>query len=337
MKVGVDAYPLFPRPRSPIRRSGSGPRMIPEGGLHTAVLVDEVVAALAPRAGGIYVDCTFGRGGHTKALLEHVGEQGRVLALDRDPQAVSDGYTLAMTDGRLRMERMNFSALGRIAEAEGIYGKVNGILFDLGVSSPQLQDPMRGFSFQFNGPLDMRMDPESGSQAVTWLARASEGQISEILRRYGEERFAKRIARAIVSARAHAPIETTHQLANIVVEAVPYRERNKHPATRTFQAMRIFVNRELDELQAALDQTPGVLAHGGRLAVISFHSLEDRIVKRFIRAQSQTDSELPFDGPAKDSGARLRAVGKFIRPSPAEMVRNPRARSAVLRVAEKCT
>jgi 16S rRNA (cytosine1402-N4)-methyltransferase len=337
MKAGVDVYPPFPKPRSLIRRSGSSPKMIPEGSLHTAVLLDEVVAALAPRAGGIYVDCTFGRGGHTKALLEHVGEQGRVLALDRDPQAVSDGYTLAMTDERLKMENINFSALGRIAEAEGVYGKVNGILFDLGVSSPQLQDPMRGFSFRFDGPLDMRMDPKSGTRAATWLARASECQISEILRRYGEERFAKRIARAIVSARAHSPIETTHQLANIVVEAVPYRERNKHPATRTFQAMRIFVNRELDELQAALDQTPGVLAHGGRFAVISFHSLEDRIVKRFIRAQSHTYPELSCDGPAKDSGARLRAVGKFIRPSPAEMVRNPRARSAVLRVAEKCT
>lgn len=303
--------------------------------VHVPVLVREVMAALAPRVGGIYVDCTFGRGGHTRQLLSRIGAAGRVLALDRDPQAVAVGRALAMTDGRVTMERSAFSELANITKAVGVYGQVDGVLLDLGVSSPQLADPRRGFAFNVDGPLDMRMDPDCGESAAQWLRRASESQIAEVLWVYGEERFARRIARAIVRARAQASIDTTARLAEVVVNAVPARSWGRHPATRTFQAVRIVINGELEELRAVLDQAPQVLAHQGRLVVISFHSLEDRVVKRFFRDASRNQ---PFSGAERRGAHRppcLRLVGKLVRSSEAEVLNNPRARSARLRAAEK--
>lgn len=304
--------------------------------VHVPVLVREVMAALAPRVGGVYVDCTFGRGGHTKELLSRIGAAGRVLALDRDPQAVAVGRALAMTDGRLTMERSAFSKLANITKAAGVYGQVDGVLLDLGVSSPQLADPRRGFGFNVDGPLDMRMDPGCGESAAEWLRRASESQIAEVLWVYGEERFARRIARAIVRARAQASIDTTARLAEVVVNAVPARSRGRHPATRTFQAVRIFINGELEELRAVLEQAPQVLANQGRLVVISFHSLEDRVVKRFFRDASRNQAFSGADLRGAHRPPCLRLVGKLVRPSEAEVLSNPRARSARLRAAEKC-
>ena len=303
---------------------------------HTPVLVEEVLAALAPRKGGVYVDCTFGRGGHTRELLTRIGATGRVLALDRDPQAVAVGQALAMMDRRLTMRRSPFSALAAITQAEGVHGRVAGVLFDLGVSSPQLTDPQRGFGLVADGPLDMRMDPDHGESAAAWLRRASERAIAEILWTYGEERFARRVAKAIVRTRAKAAIETTGQLAAVVASACPMRRGRRHPATRTFQAIRIFINGELDELKAALEAVIDVLAIGGRLVVISFHSLEDRIVKRFIRQASYGGPVAPTGHNTVLARPRLRPIGKVVRPSAEEVSRNPRARSARLRVAEKC-
>jgi len=311
------------------------------GHTHTPVLLAEVLAGLALQADGIYMDCTFGRGGHSRAILEHLGPHGRVLAIDRDPQAVAAGRALAAEDPRLNVEHANFAQLGQVAGRHQVAGKVLGVLLDLGMSSPQLDDATRGFSFQDDGPLDMRMDPGAGQSAAEWLAGAEAEEIAAVLRDYAEERHARRIARAIVARRADAPIETTRQLADIVAAAQPRHRargsaRPKHPATRTFQAMRIFINDELQALASALDQVPGVLAPAGRLAVISFHSLEDRQVKRFMRARSRGPTA-PKGMPVVPAGApaQLRTLGRAIRAGSDEVRANPRARSAVLRIAAR--
>ncbi|MGD9000146.1 MAG: 16S rRNA (cytosine(1402)-N(4))-methyltransferase RsmH [Granulosicoccaceae bacterium] len=304
---------------------------------HRPVLLDEVLAALSLRPDGLYVDGTFGRGGHARAVLQRLGENGRLLALDRDPQAIRVAQQLAEQDSRFTIKQGSFTTMQAQVENLGWTGKVDGILLDLGVSSPQLDDPSRGFSFQHNGPLDMRMDNTRGMTAAQWLASASERDIAIVLREYGEERYAKRIARAIVLACKERPIATTAELAAIVARANPSHEKHKHPATRTFQAIRIFINRELDELQEVLQQSVDMLASGGRLAVISFHSLEDRLVKRFMRHQARGD-ELPRDLPVTDAqrNIRMRVIGKPVYASDAEVAANPRARSAVLRIAERC-
>lgn len=292
--------------------------------------------ALAISPSGTYIDATFGRGGHARAILARLGAAGRLIALDRDPQALAAASALAEADPRLTAVRGAFGDLGRLVAGLGVQGGVQGILLDLGVSSPQLDDPERGFSFSADGPLDMRMDPTGGESAAGWLARADLAEIEHLLRNYGEERFARRIAHAILKARTEAPILTTRRLAEVVARAVPTREPGKHPATRTFQALRIQVNDELEELRRCLEQACELLATAGRLVVISFHSLEDRIVKRFMRRESR-GPELPKGVPvqaAKLQG-RLRVLGKSLRPSQAEVQANPRARSAILRVAER--
>jgi 16S rRNA (cytosine1402-N4)-methyltransferase len=286
------------------------------------------------RSGGCYVDCTFGRGGHSRRILAGLGRGGRLLALDRDPHAVAAGGEI--DDGRFRILHGRFSRLGELAASAGI-ARAEGILLDLGVSSPQLDDPARGFSFRHDAPLDMRMDPGAGTSAAEWLARASEGEIREVIRNHGEERFAKQIAAAIVAARARGPVGTTRQLAAIVAKAVPTREPQQNPATRTFQALRIHVNQELEELSLALPQCLELLAPAGRLVVISFHSLEDRIVKRFMREHARPD-RLPPRLPLRARELpppRLKILGRAVRPSSAEVAANPRARSAIMRIAEK--
>ena len=303
---------------------------------HAAVLVDEVPAALALRAGGYYVDATFGRGGHTARILETLGGEGRVLALDRDPQAIAAGRRRFAGDLRLTLEHAPFSALAALVPAHAQGRPCAGVLFDLGVSSPQLDHPERGFSFRADGPLDMRMDPTRGEPVAAWLARASLDEMREVIATLGEERFARRVAQGIASARERAPITRTAQLAAIVAAAVRTREPGKHPATRTFQALRMFINDELGELEAGLAGAFEVLAPGGRLAVISFHSLEDRLVKRFMAQRSDIDpalARLPVIPPSAQP--RMRLVGRKQRPGTAELERNPRARSALLRVAEK--
>lgn len=303
---------------------------------HLPVLLEKVMGALNLQPDGVYVDVTYGRGGHCAEILHRLGANGRLLALDCDPQAVAAGQDRFAGDKRFSVTKARFSTMRRHLESEGLMGRVNGILFDLGVSSPQLDDPARGFSFQHDGPLDMRMDPEAGLSAAGWLNTASEREIVSVLSNLGEERYAKRIARAAVRDRARRRIETSEQLARLVASVVPGREPGQHPATRAFLAIRIFVNRELEELQAALPQTLQALAPSGRLAVISFHSLEHRMVKRFMREHARGDTlppDLPVRGHALEP--RLRLVGKPIRPSEAEIQRNPRARSAVLRVAER--
>jgi 16S rRNA (cytosine1402-N4)-methyltransferase len=303
---------------------------------HEPVLRNEAVAALNVRADGIYVDATFGRGGHARAILEQLGTDGRLLALDCDPQAVASAKTQFADEARLTMVHGPFSLLGRAVDERGWRGRVNGILFDLGVSSPQLDEPARGFSFRTDGPLDMRMDPTRGESAADWLNRATEQEIADVLYQLGEERYARRIARAILRSREEKPITTTRQLAGVVAGAVPTRERSKDPATRSFQAIRLHINRELDELREALPQAMDALAPHGRLVVISFHSLEDRIVKQFMRAQEK-GRDLPPDLPVRyvDIQSRLKVIGKPVRAGDDEVQRNPRARSAVLRVAEK--
>lgn len=299
-------------------------------------MLQEAVDGLAVRADGIYMDGTYGRGGHSRGILARLGPGGRLIALDRDPQASAAAQALAREDGRFRIYRAAFSNLERIATEAGVSGRVNGVLLDIGVSSAQLDDPSRGFSFTQSGSLDMRMDPAGGESAAEWLARATEPEIAAVLHELGEERHARRIAKAIVEARAQAPLTDTLQLAEIVSRASPRHDRHKHPATRSFQAIRIFINRELDELSACLEQCLRVLAPAGRLAVISFHSLEDRIVKRFIRDHARgpaPDPKAPWLEP--EHKPDLKAVGKALHPSEAEQQANPRARSAVLRVAEK--
>jgi len=304
---------------------------------HRAVLLEEAVAALAIREDGVYVDATFGRGGHSRAILERLGPAGRLIALDRDPQAVEAAR--AITDPRFSITHAPFSELARVLDAHfpstGV-AQVQGVLADLGVSSPQLEDAARGFSFRADGPLDMRMDPTRGVSAADWLATATEQQMREAIGGYGEERFAKQVAKAIVDARAREPLRRTEQLAAVVAAAVRTREVGQNPATRTFQALRILVNRELEEVALMLPQAIRRLAPGGRLAVISFHSLEDRLVKRVLRACSE--DRLPPDLPIRARElpqAPLRITGKARRASAAEISANPRARSATLRVAER--
>lgn len=303
--------------------------------MHDTVLLREAVAALVTDDDGYYVDATFGRGGHSRALLERLGPRGRVLAVDRDPAAAAAGAALAAQDARLECVHAAFSALPVLLAERGI-SAVDGILLDLGVSSPQLDDAGRGFSFRHDGPLDMRMDTTRGATAAEWLRGAAQEEITQVLRDYGEERFARRIAAAIVRARAGAPIDSTGRLAAIVSEANPRWEKHKHPATRAFQAIRIRVNGELDELRALLDGALALLALGGRLVVISFHSLEDRLVKRFMRDLARGET-LPAGVPVRDQERRrpLRLVGKAVRPGAADVAANPRARSAIMRTAER--
>lgn len=302
---------------------------------HTTVLLQEAVDALVTRTDGVYVDGTYGRGGHTRLALQRLGPAGRLLAIDRDPQAVAHARADAMlaADGRFEIEHAAFAELPALLAARGI-GAIDGLLLDLGVSSPQIDDPVRGFSFRHAGPLDMRMDPTRGESAAAFLARADERQIAEVIREFGEERFAKAIARAIVACRAESgALVTTDQLATLCARAVRTREAGQDPATRTFQALRIFVNAELTQVEQALDAVLGLLRPGGRLAVISFHSLEDRIVKTFIARHSRevVDRRAPF---APAAALRLHALGR-VRPTAAEVAANPRARSAILRVAER--
>lgn len=303
---------------------------------HAPVLLGEALEALAPHAAGRYLDATLGRGGHTAAILGHLGEAGRVLAVDRDPDAVRAGQRRFAGDERVSIVRGNFAELEQIAALAGFTAGFDGVLLDVGVSSPQLDDPARGFSFMRDGPLDMRMDPDSGRSAADWLATVSERDLAQVLFEYGEERHGRRIARAIVTARAVAPIRSTAQLAGVIAGAVPGREPGKHPATRSFQAIRIYINDELAALDAALEASLALLKPGGRLCVISFHSLEDRRVKRFIRHHAEVAE--PWRGlPDIPAHARpvLRAVGKAVRAGAAELKANPRARSAVLRAAER--
>ena len=303
---------------------------------HTPVLLDEVLAGLSVQADGRYCDATFGRGGHAAAILGQLGPAGRLCAIDRDPDAIAAGRERFAAEPRLTLVRGSFGRLEERVRAAGWEGELQGVLLDLGVSSPQLDEAGRGFSFMQDGPLDMRMDNESGLSAAQWLARAGEREIADVLFKLGEEKFSRRIARAIVAARAETPSGTTRQLADIAAGAVPTREPGKHPATRTFQAIRIYVNRELEEAEAALPQAVNLLAPGGRLCVISFHSLEDRLVKRFMRREAQGDpiyAELPDVPP--HARPRLQLIGGAVMPGDAEIARNPRARSAVLRVAER--
>ncbi|OGI52711.1 MAG: 16S rRNA (cytosine(1402)-N(4))-methyltransferase [Candidatus Muproteobacteria bacterium RIFCSPHIGHO2_12_FULL_60_33] len=303
---------------------------------HVPVLLEEALQALQVKEDGVYVDATYGRGGHAQEILKKIGERGRLLAFDRDPHACEDARRRFGNDARVQIHQGPYSMLGQAIESQGLAGGINGILFDLGVSSPQIEDTLRGFSFRAEGPLDMRMDPRAGESAAEWINRAEENEIVRVLRDYGEERFAKRIARAILRERSIEPIATTRRLAEIVARAVPAREKSKDPATRTFQAIRIHINRELEELTEALPQAVKALTAGGRLAVISFHSLEDRVVKHFLRVEAK-GRELPPELPVRHDQfrARLKIVGKATRASEAEISRNPRARSAVLRVAER--
>jgi 16S rRNA (cytosine1402-N4)-methyltransferase len=301
---------------------------------HVPVLAQEAVAALAIRPDGVYVDATFGRGGHSRLILAQLGPAGRLIALDRDPDAIRAGASLQ--DSRLTLVKRAFSGLGAVLDEQGV-AQVDGILLDIGVSSPQIDDAARGFSFRADAPLDMRMDPESGLSAADWLATAAEGEICEVIRTYGEERFAKSIARAIVAARQEDAIRSTGQLAKLIAATVKRHEPGQHPATRSFQAIRIYINRELEELSAVLPQCVDRLQPGGRLAVISFHSLEDRIVKRFMRDEAmgeQPPRRLPIPAAMLKPG-RLKLVGRAQHANDAEVAVNPRARSAVLRVAER--
>ncbi len=287
-------------------------------------------------AAGIYVDGTFGRGGHSRLLLSKLAPNARLIGIDKDPEAVAEGERLAQSDARFVMLQGSFADMRALLRNAGITDLLSGVLLDLGVSSPQLDQAERGFSFLKDGALDMRMDPAQGESAQQWLMRAEEHEIARVLKEYGEERFAKRIARAIVMARSETPLTSTLQLARIVAEANPAWEKGKHPATRTFQAIRIHINNELGDLERLLNDVLDLLAIGGRLAIISFHSLEDRIVKRFIRQQTRGD-DVPAYIPvqASEMHVRMRAIGKAIQPSAAEIEANPRARSAVLRVAQK--
>lgn len=302
---------------------------------HQPVLLHEVLESLAIHPEGIYVDATFGRGGHSRKILERLNEKGRLIVLDRDPEAIKAIPADMASDQRFSSWHRPFSALAEVAEKEKIWGRVKGVLFDFGASSPQLDDASRGFSFTQDGFLDMRMDTTNGVSAGAWLNQASETEMAWTFKNYGEEKFAKKIAAAIVEHRQVQPIETTLQLVNIIKSANPRYDRNKHPATRVFQAIRIFINDELNEIRTALESTLGLLQPGGRLVAISFHSLEDRIVKLFLREHSKapfTPKHIPVIAEFK---ADLKIIDKFIKPTDQEIQQNPRARSAVLRVSEK--
>jgi 16S rRNA (cytosine1402-N4)-methyltransferase len=306
-------------------------------GTHESVLLQEAVDALNIASDGIIIDGTFGRGGHSRLILNALGDGGRLLAFDKDPQAIQFAAQNFGSDKRFSIVQDSFAHLREQAEALGIFGKVTGVLFDLGVSSPQLDQAERGFSFMKDGPLDMRMNPEEGISAAQWLAKAKEGDIRHVLKVYGEEKFAGRIARKIVEVREEQPITTTRQLAKIIEEAMPgKKEVGKHPATRSFQAIRIFINQELADLEQGLKSAFDVLAVGGWLVVISFHSLEDRIVKRFLKKLAKGD-DFPKDLPvrAEDIKPQVKLLGKPIRPDDDEVDENVRSRSAIMRVAEK--
>ena len=298
---------------------------------HVSVLLAESVSALSVRGDGSYLDGTFGRGGHSREILSRLSPSGKLIAVDKDPAAEASALSLA-NDPRFQFEPGSFADISRIVTDNSL----DGILLDLGVSSPQLDDAQRGFGFSGDGPLDMRMDTRTGMTAAQWLASAPEQDIADVIKTYGEERFGKRMAAAIVKARAETPITGTRQLANIIAEANPKWEPHKHPATRAFQAIRIFINRELEDLELALECMVDKLVVGGRLVVISFHSLEDRIVKRFMRDQAR-GIQLPRHVPVVDSdaGKTLNLVGKAMKPSNEEIARNPRSRSAVMRIAER--
>jgi 16S rRNA (cytosine1402-N4)-methyltransferase len=303
---------------------------------HIAVLAAEALEGLALEAGGYYVDATFGRGGHTSLILQALGREGRLLALDRDPQAIEAGHRRFADEVRLTLVHASFADLGALVPAHAHDRPCRGVLFDLGVSSPQLDDPHRGFSFRADGPLDMRMDPTHGEPVSAWLARASVDEIRQVITTFGEERFARRVAQAIVARRRERALTRTADLAAVVAGAVRSREPGKHPATRTFQALRMFINDELGQLERGLRAALEVLSPGGRLVVISFHSLEDRLVKRFMQRESEVDPALRHL-PVIPATARpaLELVGRKRRASAAELARNPRARSALLRVAER--
>ncbi len=304
------------------------------GSPHATVLLHEAVEALQVKRDGVYVDGTFGRGGHSRLILEKLGAHGRLIALDKDPAAVVAGQVI--TDPRFVMVHSGFAHLTEVLHKLSVE-KVDGVLLDLGVSSPQLDDQQRGFSFRFDSPLDMRMDTSSGQTAAEWLAEVEESLLGEIIRDYGEERFAKQIARALVEARQEQPIVSTRQLSEVVAKAVRTREPGKNPATRTFQAIRIYLNQELEEIARVLPQCVDCLKPGGRIVAISFHSLEDRMVKRFLRDMAQGD-KLPRNLPiraAEVPQGKLNLIGKAVRATPLEVDANPRARSAVMRVAER--
>ncbi|MEI6144848.1 MAG: 16S rRNA (cytosine(1402)-N(4))-methyltransferase RsmH [Methylococcales bacterium] len=305
---------------------------------HLPVMYAEALQQLAIKSDGVYLDCTFGRGGHSQGILDLLDSNGRLLAFDRDKDAINAGRAKEMIlDKRFTLKHSCFSQLENIVSSEGLVGKVDGILLDLGVSSPQLDTPERGFSFLRDGPLDMRMDSSNGLSAEQWLSSVDEKDLVKVLFEYGEEKFARRIARAILEKRAKSPITTTKQLADLIEDVVPIREKHKHPATRTFQAIRIEINKELDELSTVLDQAIRVLSPEGKLVVISFHSLEDRIVKRFIRDESgakHNPGKLPIKEIDIAKGA-LKKPGKAFKASDQEVIQNPRARSAVMRVAER--
>lgn len=302
---------------------------------HTTVLMEETVAGCVNNPDGIYVDGTFGRGGHSRCLLSKLSEKGRLIGFDKDPLAIASGKQLMEEDARFQIVQSSFADMKDELARLGIQ-KVSGILLDLGMSSPQIDDAERGFSFMKDGPLDMRMNPDAGISASEWVMTMPEAEIARVLKEYGEERFAKRMARAIVNARQEEPITRTLQLASLVKEANPAWEKHKHPATRAFQAIRIAVNNELTDLERVLDDSIDLLESGGRLAVISFHSLEDRMVKRFIRRQEQ-GKQLPKGLPITDDmlDRKMKKLGKAIKPGKDEVNTNARARSAVLRVAER--
>ncbi|WP_297817050.1 16S rRNA (cytosine(1402)-N(4))-methyltransferase RsmH [uncultured Paraglaciecola sp.] len=304
---------------------------------HLSVLLQESIDGLAIKPDGIYMDATFGRGGHSSQILKALSPRGQLIAIDRDLSAIDAAKSLA-GDLRFSIHHRPFSELQAVAEELGLIGKIDGILMDLGVSSPQLDDAERGFSFMRNGPLDMRMDITRGISAADWLAVAEEQDITQVIKEFGEEKFGKRIAHGIVNARQIAPITDTAQLAQIIDLAVPVKDKHKHPATRSFQAIRIYVNSELDEIKTGLKAALSTLAPQGRLTVISFHSLEDRLVKRFIREQSRglnVPHGMPIMQSKIDAAKAMKPIGKAIKPSADELKRNVRARSSVLRVAEK--
>ncbi|AJR00573.1 MULTISPECIES: 16S rRNA (cytosine(1402)-N(4))-methyltransferase RsmH [Hafnia] len=304
---------------------------------HKTVLLDEAVNGLNLRSNGIYIDGTFGRGGHSRLILSQLGPEGRLLAIDRDPQAIAAAAEI--TDPRFSIIHGPFSDMATYVRELGLEGQINGVLLDLGVSSPQLDDAERGFSFMRDGPLDMRMDPTRGLSAAEWLMKAEEEDIAWVLKTFGEERFAKRIARAIVERNRLEPMTRTHELATLIANASPFREKHKHPATRSFQAIRIYINSELEEIERALNGALEILSPEGRLSIISFHSLEDRIVKQFIRHHSR-GPQVPAGIPLTEAqlrsqgGRKLKALGKM-KPSSDEVSANPRARSSVLRFAER--
>ena len=305
--------------------------------VHKPVLLDEVIKALNIRSDGFYIDGTFGRGGHSREIIKRLGNKGRLLAFDKDPDAVMSVGVDLIQDERFEIIKGSFTMLMRYVKQHEIKKQVSGVLFDFGVSSPQLDDIKRGFSFRYDAPLDMRMNPTEGESASEWLNKASEKEIADVIYKYGEERASRKISKAIIKIRKKTPIHRTKQLAEIICKAIPSNKKDIHPATKTFQAFRIYINHELDEIREVLPQATDVLCKGGRLAAISFHSLEDRIVKRFMRDQSKPKDqplELPVAQDYRD--IKLKLVGKKIRPSEDEVSKNQRARSALLRVAERC-